>query len=80
MRHKQLAWAQAALVFLGLGLCVWDMGAGLLISLVFLLPVIIAIDLGYSRERTGWMWGLFLGWLGVLILACMRAPQRPEAG
>jgi hypothetical protein len=44
--------------------------------LVILPPTIIAAHLGHSRDRTGWMWGLFLGWLGVLILAIMRPVQR----
>ena len=48
---------------------------GVLVALVWLLPVVITTHLGFSRDRRGWMWGLFLGWLGVLILACMR-PQH----
>jgi hypothetical protein len=39
-------------------------------------PIAICNHLGQSRDRTGWMWGLFLGWLGVLILAIMRPQPR----
>jgi hypothetical protein len=42
--------------------------------------MIFTIELGKSRARAGWMWGFFLGWVGVLILACMSkrngAPQQ----
>lgn len=46
----------------------------LLIILFFwwLLPILICHQLGIARMRTGWLWGFWLGWLGVLILACMR--------
>ena len=78
MRHKDLSWVQGGLMFLGVGLCIWNMPLGMTFGLLFLLPVGVAIELGYSRDRSGWMWGLFLGWLGVVILACMRpVPQRP---
>jgi hypothetical protein len=75
MRDYTHATAQVALIILGVGLTAWDTGFGLFVGLVFLLPIVIAIDLGFNRDRTGWMWGFFLGWLGVLILAIMR-PQR----
>jgi hypothetical protein len=32
----------------------------------------VAHKLGHSRNRTGWLWGFWLGWLGVIILACMQ--------
>jgi hypothetical protein len=66
--------AQVILLLAGLALCAYHLATGLFVGLVWLLPIIIAIDLGQSRDRKGWMWGLFLGWLGVLILAIMR-PQ-----
>jgi hypothetical protein len=72
------ATAQVVLLLAGVGLIAWlGMAAGLFISLMWIAPIIVAIDLGCSRDRKGWMWGGFLGWLGVLILACMR-PQ-PQA-
>jgi hypothetical protein len=36
------------------------------------LPILVGHVLGQSRGRTGWAWGALLGWLGVLILACMK--------
>ena len=44
----------------------------------WLLPIIVCIHLGASRDRKGLLWGFFLSWLGVLILACMRPQPRPE--
>ena len=77
MRDKKYAVGSVAVLALGIVLIAVYGSAGWFISLAWLLPIIIAIDLGISRGRTGWMWGLFLGWLGVLILAIMRPqPQR----
>jgi hypothetical protein len=52
-------------------------------GLVFLLliwagAILAAHYLGVSRGRTGWLWGFLLGWLGVIILACMGKKQTPE--
>lgn len=69
--YKKSSLAQLLLVFLGLGLCFWSIEVGLVIGLLWLLPIVIAIDLGWTRNRTGWLWGLCLGWLGVVILACL---------
>ena len=68
--------AQVLLIVVGLALLTWNVAAGLIIGLFWLLPIVIAIDLGVSRQRSGWMWGFFLGWLGVLILAIMRPQPR----
>jgi len=70
------ATVQALVVFGGVVLAAWNMSLAVPIGLLYLLPIVIAIELGKSRHRTGWMWGVFLGWLGVLILACMRAQAR----
>lgn len=43
-----------------------------LLMIVVLPPMFVAHRLGMSRDRRGWAWGFFLGWLGVVILACMR--------
>jgi hypothetical protein len=77
MRDKRLSTVQALLVIAGVCLVFWNVTAGLIIGLCFLLPIVVAIDLGVSRQRTGWMWGFFLGWLGVLILAIMRPRPMP---
>jgi len=53
-------------------------GAILLLFFAWGLPILICWNLGQSRNRTGWAWGLLLGWLGVLILALMRPIQPHE--
>lgn len=60
-----------------IALMMWNIALGIMVGVVWLLPIIVAIDLGKSRDRTGWMWGFFLGWLGVLILAIMRPRPHP---
>ena len=44
---------------------------GVFITLVWIVPIGIAQDIGKKRNRdNGWVFGLLLGWLGVLIIAC----------
>jgi len=74
-RDKQALQAVFVLVF-GAVLYALSRPAGVVVGLTWLLPVLIGIHLGQSRDRAGWMWGLFLSWLGVLILACMRPQPR----
>jgi len=80
MRNNQLSWPQAyvvvGLILLGVVLSGYWGAVGVFISLAWLLPIVIAINLGVTRQRSGWTWGLFLGWLGVLILAIMRPQPR----
>jgi hypothetical protein len=72
MREYRFSWPSAAIIFAVGGLYLWIGPVGVVAWFIFLLPILCAIELGYSRDRTGWMWGLFLNWLGVIILACMR--------
>jgi hypothetical protein len=76
--YKKLSLAQCLLIAAGLGLCFWSMEVGLVIGLLWLLPIAVTIDLGYTRNRTGWLWGLFLGWLGVVIMALGYMPSAAE--
>lgn len=66
-----MAYVQVGLLVGGLTLIYVD-PLWLIPGLIWFLPIIIAIELGRSRGRTGWLWGTLLGWLGVLILAIMR--------
>ena len=40
------------------------------------LPIFITHQLGLSRNRTGWLWGLCLGWLGVLLISSACSSSR----
>ena len=33
--------------------------------------IFTAHKIGESKRRTGWLWGFLLGWIGVIILACL---------
>jgi hypothetical protein len=43
--------------------------------ILWIVPVFVAYSMGKAKARDGLMYGLFLGWLGVLILALL--PARP---
>lgn len=35
------------------------------------LPIYVGHRIGSKKGRAGWAWGLFLGWIGVIIVACL---------
>lgn len=70
--------AQMLLVVAGIAVAVKAPLVGVPLALVWLLPIVVSIHLGVSRDRTGLLWGFFLGWLGVFILALMRAQPKLE--
>src|SRR5438552_7288554 len=41
-------------------------------------PVFVGHKSGEPKNRTGWAWGLLLGWLGVIILACLGPGDGAE--
>lgn len=50
----------------------------------WVVPIFVANSIGKSKRRAGVMYGLFLGWLGVLILAVLaplpeKTPQEAMA-
>ena len=53
-------------------------GIGALVGALvwFVIPIFVAISQGRAKRRSGWAYGLLLGWLGVLILAVL--PPRPD--
>lgn len=40
------------------------------VAVMWFAPICVAHDIGKKRNRTGWVYGFVLGWLGVLILSC----------
>jgi hypothetical protein len=46
------------------------------IIILWLVPIFVANSMGKAKRRTGILYGVFLGWLGVLILAVL--PANPE--
>ena len=76
-RANKQALAILAVLLVPIALSVYTgSGVFMYLGLLWVLPIIIATELGESRGRNGWLWGFFLGWLGVLILACMSNPNR----
>ena len=51
--------------------------AGLVfLSLMWILPIFVGHKIGSKKDRAGWAWGLILGWLGVIIVACLGPKTR----
>ena len=40
------------------------------VAIFWICPILYGQHLGARRNRAGWAYGLLLGWLGILILAC----------
>jgi hypothetical protein len=48
----------------------------LLFAIVFwIAPVFVGHKIGAPKNRQGWLWGLLLGWIGVIIVACLSDHQ-----
>lgn len=46
---------------------------------LWIVPLFVANSIGKSKRRAGLIYGLFLGWIGVLILAILPALPEPTA-
>lgn len=49
----------------------------ILIFFFFAAPAIVGHYIGKDKGRTGWMWGLLLSWIGVLIVALFPPVDTP---
>jgi hypothetical protein len=47
------------------------MGILLFAAFFWVAPIFVGHKIGAPKNRAGWAWGLLLGWLGVIILACL---------
>jgi hypothetical protein len=47
------------------------------VAIFWILPTIVGHFIGEGKNRAGWAWGLLLGWLGVIILVCLK-PKKPK--
>jgi hypothetical protein len=51
----------------------------LVFAVIFwVLPIVVGHKIGVDKNRAGWAWAFFLGWLGVIILACLSV-KPPNA-
>jgi hypothetical protein len=46
---------------------------GLILGAIILwvVPIFVTVSMGRAKNREGWAYGVFLGWLGVIILALL---------
>ena len=42
------------------------------IAVFYVIPVVVGYAIGQSKDRRGWLWGLLLGWIGVVVVACLK--------
>jgi hypothetical protein len=50
-----------------------------LIAVLWIVPIFVATSIGQSKGRAGLLYGVFLGWLGVLIVAILPPNLNPAA-
>jgi hypothetical protein len=48
------------------------------IAVFYVVPVIVGYFVGESKDRRGWLWGPLLGWIGLVVVACLK--PRYEKG
>jgi hypothetical protein len=48
--------------------------------ILWVIPIFVGISIGRSKGRAGWAYGLFLGWIGVLILALLSPVKDSSTG
>ena len=48
--------------------------------ILWVIPVFVAYSMGRPKRREGLAYGLFLGWLGVIILALLPARSAGDMG
>jgi hypothetical protein len=56
----------------GYGYFIW-------LIILWIIPIPIAISQGRSKDRAGLAYGLFLGWIGVIILASSRHERETSS-
>jgi len=49
------------------------------VVIIWMSSIVAGQDVGASKGRVGWAWGLLLGWLGVLILSFLGPRRRALA-
>lgn len=43
--------------------------------LLWIVPIFVTVSIGNAKHRAGFFYGLFLGWIGVLVLAVLPAQE-----
>lgn len=50
------------------------------VLIFWLAPIGVSGAMGRAKNRTGWLYGLLAGWLGVIILACLGTRGSDKYG
>jgi hypothetical protein len=50
-----------------------------LFFILWLVGIAVAQLIGQPKKRSGWAWGLLLGWVGVVVVACLPARDTTPA-
>jgi Protein of unknown function (DUF2510) len=50
-------------------------GGLVFIGIFWIVPIFVGKRIGDRKGRRGWIWGLFLGWIGVIIVALLSPRQ-----
>ena len=58
------------------------MTGGLVIGalILWVLPIWVGHQIGKPKGRAGGLWGLFLGWIGVVVVALLPPGERAQVG
>jgi hypothetical protein len=49
-------------------------------GLVWILPIHVLGEIGKPKNRRGYLWGFFLGWIGVIVVARVHGKQSACSG
>ena len=52
----------------------------LVVGLIWGLPIFVTHKIGAPKRRAGWAYGLLLGWLGVVVIACLGPKRGAQHG
>ena len=79
-QDKQIiAYLAIILAMIGLWLGgVFDAGILVFAGFFWVLPIFVGHKIGEPKNRDGWVWGLLLGWIGVIIVACLSPVPTAE--
>jgi len=51
-----------------------------IVGLIWGLPIFVSQKIGAPKRRAGWAYGLLLGWLGVVVIACLGSKRGAKPG
>jgi hypothetical protein len=49
------------------------------VAIFWIAPIVVGHSIGVGKNRAGWAWGLLLGWIGVIVVACLGTAEEKTA-